>query len=205
MNLAFLESALDWFVELVTMLQSAVLKHPGSGMHIIVGILSVLGALAFWYYRIKFIGGAAGEVVDAAGKMRGAYNRRKFRKKVEGSPLTAIEDVQTAASVMAVAVMVEKGPLSREAEDALRNELEETINVQDPVEMATFSKWVVEQAVEPDNISRKFSKLWISDLSESDRREFVRMVRRLSAVDGEPNQAQLRIISTLEERLSLQK
>ena len=60
-------------------------------MHVILGILGVLGALVFWYYRIRVIGQAANEVVDAAGKMRGAYNRRKFRNKVEGSVLTTIK------------------------------------------------------------------------------------------------------------------
>ncbi len=172
-------------------------------MHVILGILGVLGALVFWYYRIRVIGQAANEVVDAAGKMRGAYNRRKFRNKVEGSVLTAIEDPQAAASVMAVAIMEEKGPLSREAEDALRLELKNSINVADPVEMTTFSKWVVQQSNDPNNISKKFTKMWTSTLNEKDRRELVKMIQRLSAVDGEPNQAQLEAISRLKERLSL--
>jgi len=172
-------------------------------MHIVLGILGVLGALVFWYYRLRFIGGAASEAIDAAGKMRGAFNRRKFRNKVEGSPLTAIDDAQTAASVMAVAVMEERGPLSREAEDVLRSELETTINVTDPVEMSTFAKWVVQQAKDPNNISRQFAKLWNSTLPENDRREFLSMIERLSAVGGEPNQAQLQAILKLKERLSI--
>ncbi len=172
-------------------------------MHIIIGVLGVLGALVFWYYRLKYLGQAANEMVDTAGKMRGAYNRRKFRNKVEGSPLTAIDDPQTAASVMAVAVMEEKGPLSRETEDILRRELRNSIDVQDPEEMVTFTKWVVQQTADPDNVSRRFAKMWLNGLSETERRTFLAMVQRLAGVDGEATVSQHAIISRLQERLAL--
>lgn len=172
-------------------------------MHIVLSILGVLGGLAFWYYRMKYIGGAAREVADAAGKMRGAYNRRKFRKKVEGSPLTAIDDPQTAASVMCIAIMELAAPLTEKSEEILRNELAKTIEVQDPEEMVTFSKWVVDQSSDPYNVARHFSKLWRSTLDDGQAQVFLSMAQRLAAVDGEPTSDQRAVLEKLKERLGL--
>ena len=50
-------------------------------MHILLGLLALLGGAAFWWWRIKMIGQAADEVTDVAGRAIAKYNRYKFRKR----------------------------------------------------------------------------------------------------------------------------
>ena len=71
-------------------------------MHILLAVLGVLGVAAFWWYRVKYVGQAAGELVDAAERARGAFRRRQFRKKADTATIDAIDDPRTAATVRSV-------------------------------------------------------------------------------------------------------
>jgi hypothetical protein len=57
-------------------------------------------------------GQAAGEIVDAAQTLKGAYNRKKFRGKAEGSAITAIDDAPTAAATVMMSLALARGPIS---------------------------------------------------------------------------------------------
>ncbi|MGI9463195.1 MAG: hypothetical protein ACR2OM_04615 [Aestuariivirgaceae bacterium] len=172
-------------------------------MHILIGILTVLGAAAFWYYRMKHIGKAAGEVIDTAERMRGAYRRRKFRNKSEGSILTAIEDPVAAAAVMMVSVAQAEGPISSGTETLIKRHIRSVSSDQDTDEEYVFAKWVCEQIVDPNNISMKLAKLWTSSLDHSERLALVDMVRQVASADREPNAIQLDALNRLAERIGV--
>lgn len=69
-------------------------------MHVLLGLVAILSGAAFWWWRMKAVGEAANEVTDAAGRAIGKYKRYKFRKKVEDSPMEAVDDPLAAAVVM---------------------------------------------------------------------------------------------------------
>ncbi len=69
-------------------------------MHIILDLVAVLGGVAFWWWRLKMVSEAANEIGDVAGRAWGQYKRYKFRKKVEDSPLEAVDDPVAAGVVM---------------------------------------------------------------------------------------------------------
>jgi hypothetical protein len=81
-------------------------------MHYLIGLLAIFGGLAFWWYRMRDAGQAAGEIVDAAQTLKGAYNRKKFRGKAEGSAITAIDDAPTAAATVMMSLALARGPIS---------------------------------------------------------------------------------------------
>ena len=78
-------------------------------MHIILLIVGVLGALAFWWFRIKQIGQAGSEALDTAQRARGYLRRRDHARKGDFSPVTAIDDPVVAAATLAAFVAGDDG------------------------------------------------------------------------------------------------
>ena len=101
-------------------------------MHIMLGFLAMLGGAAFWWWRIKMINEAASEVGDVAGRAWGKYKRHKFRKKVEDSPLEALDDPVAAAVVLMLAIAGEAGPVTPAIEDRIRQEAIAVMGIDDP-------------------------------------------------------------------------
>jgi hypothetical protein len=171
-------------------------------------ILMILGAVAgaaFWWWRLKAMGEAASEIHDAAGKVIGKYRRNKFRKKVEGSPLTAVDDPRAAAVVMMMAIVQEEGPLDEVSEAAIRREVVGTIGESDPTELMIFSKWAASHTVDANDVSFAFRKLWTDSLKLEQKDELVEMVSRAASAKGAPSAIQLAKIDKLSVRLGLKQ
>ena len=77
------------------------------------------------------------------------------------------------------------------------------MGIADPTELLVFGKWVASHVEDANNVSLRYAKLWIRDLSESERKDFVQMVRRVAAADGEVTVRQQLKIAKLVERLGL--
>jgi hypothetical protein len=172
-------------------------------MHILLGLLAILGGAAFWYWRLKAVKEATDDVTDMAGRAWGKWKRYKFRKKAEASPVEAVDDPVAAAIIMMIAVACEEHPLTPEAESAIRDEVVRTMGIADPTEVMVFGKWVASHVEDANNVSLRYAKLWVRDLSAGERADFVQMVKRVAAADGEVTARQQFKIAKLEERLGL--
>ena len=172
-------------------------------MHIILGLVAILGVAAAWYWRFKAIKETADDVTDMAGRAWGKWKRYKFRTKAEAAPVEAVDDPVAAAVIMMMAIASEEHPLTQAAEAAIRGEVTKTMGIAEPTELMVFSKWVASHIEDANNVSLRYAKLWMRDLSESERADFVKMVRRVAAVDGEVSARQQSKIAKLNERLGL--
>jgi uncharacterized tellurite resistance protein B-like protein len=186
-------------------MDAANLKPGTKSMPFILMILGAVAGAAFWWWRFKAMGEAASEIHDAAGKVIGKYRRNKFRKKVEGSPLTAVDDPRAAAVIMMMAIVQEEGPLDEASEAAIRREVTETIGESDPTELMIFSKWAVSHTVDANDVSFAFRKLWADGLSAEQKQELVEMAVRAASAKGAPSQSQLAKIDKLSIRLGLKQ
>lgn len=172
-------------------------------MHILLGLLAILGGAAFWYWRLKAVKEATDDVTDMAGRAWGKWKRYKFRKKAEASPVEAVDDPVAAAIIMMIAVACEEHPLTPAAEARIRDEVVRTMGIEDPTEVMVFGKWVASHVEDANNVSLRYAKLWMRDLSAGERTDFVQMVKRVAAADGEVTARQQFKIAKLEERLGL--
>ena len=172
-------------------------------MHILIALVGILGVAAFWYWRVKAIKETADDVTDMAGRAWGSWKRYKFRKKAEAAPVEAVDDPVAAAVIMMMAIAAEEHPLTPTAETAIRNEVVKTMGIADPTELMVFGKWVASHVEDANNVSLRYAKLWMRDLSQSEREDFLQMVRRVAAADGEVTARQQLKIAKLAERLGL--
>ena len=67
-------------------------------MHILLLILSVAAGAAFWFYRLKMIGGAAKGALSAAHSAKGYVTRRRRAGQSDFAVITAIDAPPTAAA-----------------------------------------------------------------------------------------------------------
>lgn len=174
-------------------------------MPYLIMLLGIFAGIGVWWWRFKAMGEAASEIHDAAGKVIGKYKRHKFRKKVEGSVLTAIDDPRAAAVVMMFAIVEEEREIDALAEQAVADELTSKMGVSDPTELTVFGRWTAGQAVDANQVSRTFGKLWVNALSTDERRDLVRMVTRMANLHGSASASQLNEIAKLRERLALDR
>lgn len=172
-------------------------------MHILMALVGILGVAAFWYWRVKAIKETADDVTDMAGRAWGNWKRYKFRKKAEAAPVEAVDDPVAAAVIMMMAIAAEEHPLTPVAETAIRNEVARTMGIADPTELMVFGKWVASHVEDANNVSLRYAKLWLRDLSQSEREDFLKMVRRVAAADGEVTARQQLKIAKLAERLAI--
>jgi uncharacterized tellurite resistance protein B-like protein len=172
-------------------------------MHIIFGLLAVLGGLAFWWWRLKMISEATSEISDVAGRAWGKYKRNKFRKKVEDAPVESVEDPAVAAVVMMYAVAKDVGPITEKVENAIYREVSEVMKIADAAEIIVFGKWVASHVTDPSNLTLRYAKLWNSALSRDERLEFVEILERVIAKAGSKDVAMNSKLNKLRERLGL--
>ncbi|RDI61998.1 hypothetical protein [Microvirga subterranea] len=172
-------------------------------MHIVAAILSILGAAAFWFYRMRAAGQALSEVGDAAQHLRGAYRRKRFRNKAESSPVAAVDDPAAAATAFLISLAASRGSLTPDAEAAIKAQMESVMAVPNVEDVFVFARWVADHVHDPGDLSLRFSKLWIGHLQPAERADLYDMASRIAAVDGEPTDLQIGCLRALHVRLGL--
>lgn len=173
-------------------------------MHIVLGLLAILGGAAFWWWRLKDMGAAASDAHDMAGRAWGKYKRAKFRRKVEDSPLEAVDDPVAAAVVLLYAMAMEGGEVTPGIEAAIRKETEQTIKIDNPTELLVFGKWVAGHVQDVNNVILRYAKLWTAGLEAEERQDLVGMVERIALIAGVPANILQAAVHKLNERLGLQ-
>ena len=172
-------------------------------MPILLAIIGVLGAGAFWRYRMKYLGQAAGEIVDAAERARGAYRRRQFRKKADAATIDAIADPRTAAVVFLVALSSADGPLTPAHEAAIRDAMTGVMSVEKPDEELVFAKWAAADVADLNALVSRLSKLWIARLDMPERQQLYDLASSIAALEEPPSDMQISALRRLKDRLGL--
>lgn len=170
-------------------------------MHILLGIVSVVALLVYYFFIAKRGANAAGEIIDAAEKLRGKMRRAAFKKKADGSVLTAIDDAGTAAAVLLIKTAECKSPLDSELKIEIVKILRNEIGMNDADEVLNFAQWVSNQVVNASDLIRAFRKIWLSNLNQDEIAGFIDMVARIAAFHGAPNAEQKEILRLMRERL----
>lgn len=172
-------------------------------MHIILGLIGMIGVVGGYLFWARRANEAAVEAVDMAQRLRGKMRREAFRKRAAGSALTAVNDPGTAAAILLFKMAELRGSVSEEAGKEIRAMLKEEIGLSDWAETAQFAEWGARQAVNPEDVVRRFHRLWISALTPGQLADFRRMAARIAETDGEPNGEQRELLRYLESRLPL--
>lgn len=172
-------------------------------MHIVLAILVLLGGALFWWYRLKVLGEAAGDVIDSVGRARGYLRRRRIRLQAEHSPLTAIEDPILAAATLIFAIIAEDVLITDNHFEAVRGLILDISNPRKADEAMIYAKWAFSQIGDTPTVIEKISPFLRQQLSELEKYELIDMVEdAASAVSVSQHYGQR--VRKLKQRLGLQ-
>jgi hypothetical protein len=171
-------------------------------MHILGLLLAAIVGAGVWYWRLRAARTAVDDVVDVAGRARGAYNRRKFRRKAEASVLSGIDDPAVGATVLLVSLIEAAGPLGAADEERLGAWLRDVAGYGAPVEAITFARWASREIVDGNDVVRRLLPLFNSALSAKEKRELIDFAVQLAGPSGGLSPAQGEMLRRLRGGLA---
>lgn len=171
-------------------------------MHIVVAIIGILGAAAFWWYRMQGIGQAASEVADVAGRVRGQFRRNAMRKKAAVAPVTAIDDPVVAAATIVMAIAAEDQLVTPEIEARVRKEIAPITDTEKLEEAMIYAKWATDQVADVQTVIDKAAAFLCERLSTDEKEQLVAMVDA-AAVKAERHPMYPKRIERLRQKLGL--
>jgi hypothetical protein len=164
-------------------------------------LLMVAAGAAVWWWRLKAVKEAGSEVIDSVERMRGAFNRRQFRKKAEAAPLASIQNPAIAAVVFLLTLANEKPMHKDMAKEIIRERMKEIIAAKDMDEVLIFADWAAGSVVNIDDPLRRFRDLWLNALDDGERRQLISMAEDVADVGGERTVQQSDVLQKLKRAL----
>ncbi len=172
-------------------------------MPVIMLIVSIAGAAAFWWWRAQRVRDAADTLIDLAGHAKGAYSRHRFKSKAGASVLAGVEDPGSAAAVLLYSVAALKGPAGTQLEARIAEMLRVICRMapKDIADAVSFAPWAAQQVPDTNGIIRRLLPLWTSALGDQQREELIGMAEEVANFGSPANDAQLSSIRRLRDAL----
>lgn len=172
-------------------------------MHIVLAVVGLIGAAAFWWYRLKYMSEAANEAVDAVGRVQSHFRRGKLRKKSALAPISAIDDPVIAAATIMAAIAAEDTVLSPDLEAGVRQQLLTIESAEKVDEAIVYANWASSQVADVTHVIDIAGKFLATRLDDNEKQELVDMVADAVPV-GKRHEAFPQRIKRLRQKLGLQ-
>lgn len=175
-------------------------------MHIILGLLTLVGVIALWVWRARMAAGAAREIGETAEDLQAAFRRYGYRRRAGKHPAENLDDPRLAAAGMMAAIARLDGDMSTERMNAIRVECRASFRLGDKEadEVAAFGRWIAEQSRDPDDAIRRLLKIVRDKAPREAHEDVVGMLTRVASVEGGgPNELQADAITRVKRGLGL--
>lgn len=155
-------------------------------MHVLIGLIAIIGAVAFWLWRVRAAAEASNEIVDAASDARAALRRYGYRRKAGQHPTESVDDPRLAAAAILAAVAKMDGDLTADQFNALRVECRASFRVDqgEADDMAAYGRWLADQCKSPDDAIRRLAKIVRDRAPKEAHGDMIRMMERVASVQG---------------------
>ena len=120
-------------------------------MHILIGLITIIGVVAIWIWRMRAAADASREIIEAGSDARAALRRFGYRRKAGQHPADSIDDPRLAAAGMMAAVARMDGDLTADQMNALRVESRASFRVdqKEADDIAAYGRWIAGQSQDP--------------------------------------------------------
>jgi hypothetical protein len=171
-------------------------------MHVLAIVVAIVGGIAVWYWRFKAMKEVADDVTNVVGRARGRYRMSKFKKKAEGSVLTAVEDPALAAAVFLFALANEHAASLHLSEAEIHRQVARIVPATDLDETISYARWAAGNIIDPRDIVRRFKPLWLQKLTRQERIDLVGMAEAIAVLGDAKDINQRLSIETLRVALA---
>ncbi len=155
-------------------------------MHIILGLISLIGVVLFAIWRINMAVQASRELVDVAHDAKGFFRRRKWNKKVNADIIQQISDPREAATAMMVAVAESDGPMTESERSQILDIISHTFEAtsSQAQELLTHGRWISKDAGDLTSYLGRFKKVILNTCDARQKSELIDMLYKVARADG---------------------
>jgi len=155
-------------------------------MHILLGALAILGAIAVWYWRYRMAREAGQELIDAAGDVRGIIRRTMYKRKYNTHPADQVDDARLAAAGITIAIATMDAPISQAEIDAMEKAARETFQAtsREAKDITQFGRWIADRCQTNGEAVRRLSKVLKKTSGAEAGPDLIRMVREVATAGG---------------------
>ena len=189
-------------------LHTPTLHTKGIDMHIL-GIIIAVATAIFWVSRAAR---GAKDVVDVANTLRNMPRRMRFKGKAGKRGVDLIDSPMEAATVLMVSVAKlsdyaheHDGLISGASTSQIIATLKSYMKISavEADELLTQMRWAVKDLAQPDTALAPMTNVLSKAINRAEADDLSDMLKKISQVDGEPNNAQQAFIDRMRERLGL--
>jgi len=173
-------------------------------MHVILGILAAVIAVAFLLYRIYIAVQIGRGVARSAGKA-GQYVRRRRLPGKNSKAFEQIEDPRTAAAAILASIVEEGRAMTNEQETHAVAAMKDSfvVNRQQAEHFLSEGRWLARDAANTVALVNRLGPVIVEKTTPDERRAFVVLVEDTLDVGGPPTDLQSHAVSVLRQRLQL--
>lgn len=174
-------------------------------MHIVLAIVSAIGAIAFFIIRANYVVQASRELGEAAGDAGGLFRRFLWRRQTAVDLVRKIDDPRQAAAVMMCAVAQSDGHLTEAEKTAILDQMRGPLELDGPeaIELFAHAHWLVGDMKDLSAMLRRASKPIAERCTAAEKAELLDMLSAVAAADGEASGIQTDAIARLRHDLGL--
>ncbi len=174
-------------------------------MHIVLAVLSAIGALAFFIIRANHVAQASRELGQAAGDAKGMFRGFLWRRRTKVDLVRKIDDPRLAATVMMCAVAQSDGYMTEPEKAAILKQMGGALELQQAEAVETFAHahWLIGDMKELGSLLRRASKPIFERCTAAEQAGLIDILSQVAAADGEPSEIQSDAIQRLTIELDL--
>lgn len=173
-------------------------------MHILVGLVSALGLIAYFVIRANQVNQAGRELLDAASEAKGYVRRGLWRRRTEVDPTRNIEDPRLAAAVMMCAVANADGDITEREMTAMLELAEAQFQMPrgDCETLLSEARWLAKEAKDLSAFLQRLSRPIVACCTEEELADLFAMLEAVDRVEGGGSAIVADAVANLQRRLT---
>lgn len=174
-------------------------------MHILLGILAALGAIAWFVIRANQVNRAGREIMETASDAKALIRRSRWKSKGKGDLIQDIADPRLAAAVMMTMVAKCDGDVTERQRDAIQDQMEAGLGLEPQAasEMLAEARWRTNDVNDVTTVLRRAAPTIESNCTAEERLELIDMLVAVAGVEGAVSDLQTNAIDGLKRKLGL--
>jgi uncharacterized tellurite resistance protein B-like protein len=172
-------------------------------MHIVAGLIAILGTLGLILYRLSQAGAAARDVADVASEVKGWMRKRQWQTRTHVDEAREVIDPRLAATTMMAAIAADDGPLTERQQTKIFDfmALHFAMSGDEASEMLAQSRWLAREVGDLSSYLIRLIGPIHNHCTDDEKRHLIDMLTAVAGVQNQPNSAQEQAINGLAQRL----
>jgi uncharacterized tellurite resistance protein B-like protein len=155
-------------------------------MHVLAGLVAVIGALLVVLWRIQQASHAVRDIADAAEDGRGFFRRWAWRRKSGVNPLDMVSDPREAAVAMMAATAEFDGALTKRERNTIIRSIFETFSAdaRQAEELLAQARWSIKGGTDVGEIYRRLITTIRKTCTLQEQQQLIVMLQAVAEADG---------------------